>query len=96
MKTLSYLTEKVSTYKYTKMTSIHMIPPNECITTIIIIIVTEQHMKAVPMTKKTAQHMKMAPAPTEPMNTDPDIPLQPIPPPPPHMIKNKRQCITMM
>ena len=74
-----FLTEMGSPYNCTAMTSIHMMPPYEWITTMIIIILTTQPMKTAPMTKKTMQPMKMAPAPRQPMNIVSDIPLRFLP-----------------
>ena len=56
------------------MMSIQTKSMQEFITTKIIIMVTTQPVKKVPITNKTEQPMKMEPAPTQPMNTAQTIP----------------------
>ena len=50
------------------MTSLH-----KWIITIIVIIVTAQPIKTMSITKTMAQHMKMVPAPTQPMKRAPTM-----------------------
>ena len=61
----------------------------------ILVIKIKKLTKISPMTKKTAQPMKMAPLPTQTMQRVPYIPLQPLPTII-QKITNKRQWITTL
>ena len=57
----------VALLKSTSMMSIQMTSPQEWITTIIIIIVTEQPMNTTPIIKKTSKATNMEPELAQPM-----------------------------
>ena len=72
-----------------------MTSPQEWITTTKAIIVTTQPWKTTPTTNNTAQTMNMAPVPTKPMKTAPDIPLHLLPTILQRITNNRRWITTM-
>ena len=95
MKNSSSMKETGAPYEYTKMTPKYMMSLQEWIKTLIIIIVTTQPMKTVPITNKIEQPTKMVPVPTRPTKTEPATPLQWLPKIL-QKITNKRRYITML